>query len=454
MAKAGEDSRPPAVRPALSRNGGFPSFGPPPFPEEKTAVTDTNAMPLITAARVGAPPAWALLERNLIAQMEEAARLRFRQCTERGGAILYAEDFDDLFEQFYNWGLFYAMGADDSLLEMAATAWNATARISDESVVHRTRFNDHKKVFRPSARREFWNLQQAMEWHHLGEGMMAFYDFGVADPTISEMARRAQLFAGFYTGEDPEAPNYDPVHKVLRSPFQSSQGPLQEASAETAHAMLLAGRWLGSEVNYYGVRASLYPIVEDLELDWWEDPARQEEIVDLFNKLILQADTPNNLGAAALVTHAYLYTGDERYKRWVLEYTEAWMDPGGEERRPHARQRGTDRHRRRAPQRQLLGRPVRVEPLPGLQHHVPQPQHRRRVRRAADRGLRLPRLAARPGQGPPGRLHHEGGRPADHADRATVPPVGSTTRPCRGGRTRSCPCATSTPGPCPGACRS
>jgi len=116
-------------------------------------VTDMSALPQITATRVGAPPAWALLERNLIAQMEEGARLRFRQCTERGGAILYAEDFDDLFEQFYNWGLFYAMGADDSLLEMAATAWNATVRISDENIVHRTRFNDHKKVVPPSARR-------------------------------------------------------------------------------------------------------------------------------------------------------------------------------------------------------------------------------------------------------------------------------------------------------------
>ena len=289
-------------------------------------MTDTDGMPLITAARVGAPPAWALLERNLIAQMEEAARLRFRQCTERGGAILFAEDFDDLFEQFYNWGLFYAMGADDSLLEMAATAWNATARISDEGVVHRTRFNDHKKVFRPSARREFWNLQQAMEWHHLGEGMMAFYDFGVADPTISEMARRSQLFAGFYTGDDPEAPNYDPEHKVLRSPFQSSQGPLQEASAETAHAMLLAGRWLGSEVNYYGVRASLYPIVPHLEAHWFQNPQRRAYIVDLFNKLVLQRDTPNTLAAAALVTDAYLYTGDDKYKQWVLDYLEAWID--------------------------------------------------------------------------------------------------------------------------------
>ena len=68
-----------------------------------------------------------------------------------------------------------------------------------------------------------------------------------------------------------------------------------EAEAEYAHAMLLAGRWLGGDVNYYGVRASLYPIVEDLELNWWEDPARREEIVALFNKLIMQSDTPNNL---------------------------------------------------------------------------------------------------------------------------------------------------------------
>ena len=71
-------------------------------------MTDMSALPQITATEVSAPPAWALLERNLIAQMEEGARFRFRQCTERGGAILYAEDFDDLFEQFYNWGLFYA----------------------------------------------------------------------------------------------------------------------------------------------------------------------------------------------------------------------------------------------------------------------------------------------------------------------------------------------------------
>ena len=280
----------------------------------------------IKATDICAPPGWALMERNLINLMEEAAPMMVKKYTEPGGALYFAEDFDDLYEQFYNWCLFYAIGADESLLNFALQEWNATTRISDDSFNHRLRHNDFTKVFRPSMHNEFWNLAQAMEWHHLGEGNMAFYDFGVACPTVSENVRRARRFAAMFIGEDPEAPNYDPEYKILRSPFHSSQGPRLHADANFANTMLLAGRFLGGEVNYYGVRASLYPIVEDLELNWYEDPKRRAEIVELFEKMVLQADTPNSLGAAALVTNAYLYTGDEKYKRWVLEYTEAWLD--------------------------------------------------------------------------------------------------------------------------------
>jgi hypothetical protein len=280
----------------------------------------------IKATDICAPPGWALMERNLINLMEEAAPMMVKKYTEPGGALYFAEDFDDLYEQFYNWCLFYAIGADESLLNFALQEWNATTRISDDSFNHRLRHNDFTKVFRPSMHNEFWNLAQAMEWHHLGEGNMAFYDFGAACPTVSENVRRARRFAAMFIGEDPEAPNYDPEYKILRSPFHSSQGPRLHADANFANTMLLAGRFLGGEVNYYGVRASLYPIVEDLELDWYEDPKRRAEIVELFEKMVLQADTPNSLGAAALVTNAYLYTGDEKYKRWVLEYTEAWLD--------------------------------------------------------------------------------------------------------------------------------
>ena len=296
-----------------------------------TAASPSNAISIpglvsIKATEITPPPGWALMERNLIGLMEEAAPMMVKKYTEPGGALYYAEDFDDLYEQFYNWGLLYAIGGDECLLDLALQEWNATTRISDDSFNHRLRHNNFTKVFRPSMHNEFWNLEQAAEWHHLGEGNMAFYDFGVACPIISENVRRARRFAAMFIGEDPNAPNYDPAHKILRSPFHSSRGPRLHGDADMANTMLLAGRWLGSEVNYYGVRASLYPIVEDLELNWFENPERREEIVKLFEKLVLQCDTPNSLGATALVTNAYLYTGEQKYKQWVLEYTEAWMD--------------------------------------------------------------------------------------------------------------------------------
>ncbi len=281
----------------------------------------------IKASQVAPPPVWALMERDLIDLMTESAEMYARKYTERGGGTLLAEDLDDLYEQFYNYGLFYAIGADDNLLDLHLREWNASTRISDDTIVHRAKHNDHKKVFSRSVHNEFWNMDQAAEWHHLGEGSMAFYDFGVADPTISENVRRAKRFAAMFIGEDPEAPNYDPKYKILRSPFHSSQGPKLHTEPFGAHSTLWAGRsWDNWELNYYGVRASLYPLVKDLEPNWFEVPERKEEIHKLFEKLILQSDTPNSLAATALVTDAYLYTGDEKYKKWVLEYTEAWMD--------------------------------------------------------------------------------------------------------------------------------
>ena len=69
--------------------------------------------------------------------------------------------------------------------------------------------------------------------------------------------------------------------------------------------------------NYYGTRASLKPIVPDLEPDWWQDEERRVYIMELFNQIICQSDSANNLAACAMVTHAYLQTGDQKYKQWV-----------------------------------------------------------------------------------------------------------------------------------------
>jgi hypothetical protein len=158
---------------------------------------------------------------------------------------------------------------------------------------------------------------------------MAFYGFGVADPTISENVRRARQFAALYIGEDPRAPNYDPRYRVFRSPMQTSQGPhLRAQDVNEVKRWLQGGKgggpgWIPKPM---GVRASLYPVVRELEPDWYENPQRREEIAELFNRIVLTGDVANSLAATGLVTHAYLYTGEEKYRRWVLEYTEAWME--------------------------------------------------------------------------------------------------------------------------------
>ena len=276
----------------------------------------------VKATELSTPPAWALIERNLISLMEEAAPMMVKKYTEPGGALYFADDLDDLYERFYNWGLFYAMGADERLLEMALQCWNASTRITSDEIVHRT----HPR-FSQQVHREYYNLAQpgAAEWHHLGEGNMAFYDFGVASPTISENVRRAKQFAAMYIGEDPQAPNYDAGYKIFRSPVQTSRGPCFKVDLQHLKDWL-AGRIGEDPSKAMGMRSTLYPVVKDLEANWYEYSQRRDEIEKLVEQIILKGDVPHSLGATALVTNTYLYTGDEKYKRWVLEYTEAWID--------------------------------------------------------------------------------------------------------------------------------
>jgi hypothetical protein len=44
-----------------------------------------------------------------------------------------------------------------------------------------------------------------------------------------------------------------------------------------------------------------------------------------FDKLVVQSDTAVNLACCGQVTDAFLYTGDERYRRWVLAYVDLWL---------------------------------------------------------------------------------------------------------------------------------
>lgn len=292
-------------------------------------------IPTVTAEEISAPPSWALLERKLIALMEEGAHMMSRKYAERSGAWYWSDDLDDYYERSYNWCLLYAMGGGESLVDLALKHWNATTRLFDDRDGNRVN-NLHyfhgatAKTLRHNIHNEYFSIAHPgdAEWHHMGEGNMAFYDLALGDPTISENVRRARRFADMFLGEDPESPIYDPVHRIIRSPMHGSLGPYHGATLDEVKSYLHGGDASapGWRAKKMGVRASLYPAVEELELDWWEDPVRAEEIVRLFNRLVLDGDSAANLAATGLVTNAYLYTGDDKYKRWVVDYVEAWME--------------------------------------------------------------------------------------------------------------------------------
>ena len=93
----------------------------------------THDMPTIRAAELGPPPAWALLQRQLISTMEEAADYFVEKYCRSDLSTYYVQDVDDIYEIMHNWGLFYALGGADRILDYALGFWNATTRYYEDT---------------------------------------------------------------------------------------------------------------------------------------------------------------------------------------------------------------------------------------------------------------------------------------------------------------------------------
>jgi hypothetical protein len=223
--------------------------------------------------------------------------------TRPGGELIWREDYpgdgvwaDDLYEAFFNWPLYHALGGSRYTGERALHEWNAITR----QLTH-----DYGRVSR-----EFINDD---DWFHNSENYIYFYHLGLSEPTNAETVRRAQRFAGLYTGEDPQAPNFDPAHRIVRSPFSGSRGPLFHARFDDVRYNLEHGHTtLGPGFSY--------------PQDWHADPVWRERVHARFDAVVMDGDIPVNLGVVGLVTCAYLHTGEEQYRRWVVAYVEAWLE--------------------------------------------------------------------------------------------------------------------------------
>lgn len=262
----------------------------------------TASVPLIE------PPSWAVWQRRLIETMNTAIQPFREKYTRPDGSLIWRDihgdsyqsrdGADDFYESFYNWALLYLLGGDDCLLELAHFHWDAvTQQLTQLGLVHK-------------------EYERGYDQFHQGESYIYFYFLCLADPDNPKLQARARRFAGFYLNEDPEALNYDPQHHLIRAPHNGSIGP----------------RWgYFDDAPVYGWYPYMAPYglpYEDVEgITQYEDlkddilAARMGAVME---ERMGKGDVAVNLIVTSLITNAYLMTGDEKYKSWVIDYVEAW----------------------------------------------------------------------------------------------------------------------------------
>src|SRR4051812_39851207 len=169
-------------------------------------------------------PEWAKLERQLLADHLPAIRefdgkyyddRGYVQCFVRWGAN---DGPDDAFENTTGWPELHALGANEEVLQLFLKSWNGMIR----------QYSEAKTVEVPAGRDGMYvkEFSAQADWMHHGEGLRTFNLMGLASPNLPIYQERARRWAGLYLGEDPDAPNYDPKLKLIRSMINGSKGPM------------------------------------------------------------------------------------------------------------------------------------------------------------------------------------------------------------------------------------
>src|SRR5262245_60735054 len=269
-----------------------------------TALPRKTEGPTITIDTAMTAPRWARLERQLLADNVGPAREFFKkyfddrgylQCVLRWGAD---DGPDDAFENFNHWPELHAAGADSEILEMYLKGHEGLIR----------QYTEAKTTEVPAGREGMYYKEFAaqQDWMHHGEGLQLFNRMALSVPNDPKYRERARRFAGFYMGEDPEAPNYDPQRKLIRSLMNGSRGPMLRQATSID--------WVGDPFDPTGFVA-----LHD-ERNFDEMLAHYVDYHDVVGDSFL------NLVATTLPTNAYLVTHDEKYKRWVTGYMDAWLE--------------------------------------------------------------------------------------------------------------------------------
>lgn len=258
------------------------------------AVTLRSSRTRIEIATPMAAPAWALAERNLLAMNAEGVKAFVAKYVDEAGNLKgpahwgIADGPDDAVEPIRNWPLAHMLGGSDYIIDQ----WRR---------IYEAHLDQYSRVKLPTVemakdgiyQREFTS---SFDWEHIGEGISGYLFYGLSRPDDELYRIRMERFAGFYDGSDPNAPNYDPKNKIIRSLWNGSIGPTM---------------WLPTVDEWDGPGVT------------GQNPLRRTRFADVKS---IVGDHPLNLGATNLAMTAYMLTGKDRYKAWLLEYVNAWRD--------------------------------------------------------------------------------------------------------------------------------
>ena len=266
--------------------------------------------PTIEAPRRSTPPAWAVQQRELIDLMDRTAVLFAERYARPDGTLKWRDKWggmdgtDNGYEVFIPYPQLYLIGGGDHVLPLAQKEWDAIT----------WQFTEYGAIDR--------EFVAYFDWFHHSESYPYLFNLALADPEHHINRTRATKFAAMYTGEDPLAPNWDAERKMLRSPINGSKGPRHEMTAEdwVNHRPVLA-EYLVPWEDFPGLKGG-----DPFEKVDWNDDEVFAQVLELLNERIAKGDVPLNLHATSLVTHAYLFTGDDKYKQWVLDYLSAWAE--------------------------------------------------------------------------------------------------------------------------------
>ncbi len=264
----------------------------------------TSREPVVHATAPCPAPTWALLERQLLeAQSRAVEEYHARYFDERGYLLCVPrwsgdDGPDDALENVLNWTILHALGADDRVLALYKHALEGHFRQYTEARTTEVELGRDGMYYQ--------EFHACFDWFHHGEVWNVIFLQGLSDPYDERLHHRMRRWSSWYMGDDPHVPNYDKQHKVIRSFFNGSRGPLLRKAT--------ALDWAGDPIEVAG------------RFDTGHGETSFQEMLDHFRDYTdVVGDNHVNLGATSLPFATYALTGETKYRDWVLEYTDAWV---------------------------------------------------------------------------------------------------------------------------------